>query len=108
MLPNSSGQGYQEFIVGTSQRDSTLANATSQCELFGYTPAQATLEVLRVVGVVNGWRAHFEACGVTRADLKSLAQWIDGDRLLGQRQSFNPGAYSAPKRQSRRRRPFAR
>ena len=35
VLTTNSGQGYQEFIVGTDQRDSTLANAMSQCELFG-------------------------------------------------------------------------
>jgi serine/threonine-protein kinase HipA len=108
VLPTNSGQGYQEFIVGTSQRDSTLANAMSQCELFGYTPAQAALEVLRVVSVVNGWRTHFEACGVTQADLESLAQRIDGDQLLEQRQSFSHDDYSAPKRQPRRRSPFTR
>ena len=33
VLTTNSGQGYQEFIVGLNQRDSTLANAMSQCEL---------------------------------------------------------------------------
>jgi serine/threonine-protein kinase HipA len=41
ILTTNSGQGYQEFVVGADQRDSTLSNAMSQCELFGYTPAQA-------------------------------------------------------------------
>jgi serine/threonine-protein kinase HipA len=106
VLTTNSGQGYQEFIVGVDQRDSTLANAMSQCELFGYTPAQAAVEVVRVIGVVNGWREHFAICGVTNPDIESLAERIDGEILRGQRQAFNVADYStarAPKRRS----PFA-
>jgi serine/threonine-protein kinase HipA len=106
VLTTNSGQGYQEFIVGTGQRDSTLSNAMSQCELFGYTPAQAAGEVVRVIKVVDGWRMHFAACGVAQADLESLAERIDGAPLLGQRQGFNPADYAAPTRPPRRRSPF--
>jgi serine/threonine-protein kinase HipA len=108
VLPTNSGQGYQEFIVGTAQRDSTLSNAMSQCELFGYTPAQAAAEVVRVVKVVDRWQEHFAACGVTNADLDSLAERIDGDPLLAQRQTFDPADYAAPTRPPRRPSPFAR
>jgi len=108
VLTTNSGQGYQEFIVGTDQRDSTLANAMSQCELFGYTPPQAAAEVVRVIQVVNGWRTHFAECGVCAADLQSLAERIDGDALLGQRQNFKPADYVAPKRAPRRRSSFAK
>lgn len=107
VLPTNSGQGHQEFIVGEAQRDSTLANAMSQCELFGYTPAQAAAEVMRVINVVDGWRAHFAACGVTQADLASLAERIDGDPLLAQRRSFNPADHATAVRAPRRRSPFA-
>lgn len=106
VLTTNSGQGYQEFIVGTAQRDSTLANAMSQCELFGYTPVQAALEVVRVIQVVDGWRTHFAACGVSDADLHSLAERIDANPLLGQRRAFNPADYAAPVR-PRRRSPFS-
>ena len=108
VLPTNSGQGFQEFIVGAAQRDSTLANAMSQCELFGYTPAQAAAEVVRVIGVVDGWRAHFGGCGVTEADLDSLAERIDGEPLLGQRRDFDPAMHAAVTRSARRRSPFAR
>ena len=101
VLPTNSGQGYQEFIVGTDQRDSTLANAMSQCALFGYTPAQAATEVVRVIEVVDGWREHFATCGVTESDLESLAERIDGDPLLTQRRHFNPADYPAPRRSTR-------
>jgi serine/threonine-protein kinase HipA len=107
ILTTNSGQGYQEFVVGADQRDSTLSNAMSQCELFGCTPPQAAGEVVRVIGVVDGWREHFAACGVTNSDLDSLAERIDGDPLQGQRRAFNPADFAtmrAPKRLS----PFAR
>lgn len=102
VLTTNSGQGYQEFIVGTQQRDSTLANAMSQCELFGYTAKQAAAEIVRVIQVVNGWRPHFEACGVSKADLESLAERIDGAQLLGQRQTFNPADHATRTRPLRR------
>jgi serine/threonine-protein kinase HipA len=108
VLTTNSGQGYQEFIVGTAQRDSTLSNAMSQCELFGYTQAQAAAEVMNVIKVVDGWRQHFAACGVSAADVQSLAERIDGDQLLGQRQTFNPADYTTPARAPRRRSPFAK
>lgn len=108
VLTTNSGQGYQEFIVGTAQRDSTLSNAMSQCEFFGYTPAQAAAEVMRVIKVVNGWRKHFAACGVSAADLDSLAERIDGEQLWAQRQSFKPADYATPVRTPRRKSPFAR
>lgn len=101
VLPTNSGQGSQEFIVGTDQRDSTLTNAMSQCALFGYTPAQAAAQVLRVIDVVNGWREHFAACGVTHGDLASLAERIDGDPLLSQRRSFSAAQPLAPRRAAR-------
>ena len=107
ILTTNSGQGYQEFIVGADQRDSTLSNAMSQCELFGYTPSQAAAEVVRTIRAVDGWREHFAACGVTNSDLESLAERIDGAPLQGQRRGFNPADY-ATTRAPKRRGPFAR
>lgn len=106
VLTTNSGQGYQQFVVGTDQRDSTLANAMSQCELFGYTPAQAAAQVVRVIGVIDGWREHFAACGVTSADLENLAARIDGEPLQNQRRAFNP-AHFLKSRKPKRRGPFA-
>jgi len=102
VLPTNSGQGQQEFIVGLEGRDGTLANAMSQCVLFGLTAQAAAAEVLRVIAVVNRWQAHFKACGVTDSDLSSLAQRIDGGELLAMRQSFKAVDYAAPPGQSRR------
>ena len=79
-----------------------------QCELFGYTPARAAAAVVRVVQVIDGWRQHFADCGVADAGLQSLAERIDGDHLLGQRQTFDPAVYAAPSRAQRRQSPFAK
>jgi serine/threonine-protein kinase HipA len=107
VLTTNSGQGYQEFMVGTDQRDSTLANAMSQCELFGYTPSLAAAAVVRVIQVVNGWQQHFAACGVSVADLRSLSERIDGEPLRRQRQTFNPADYATATPVRRPRSPFA-
>ncbi len=100
VLPTGSGQGVQEFLVGMAQGDSTLANAMSQCELFGYTPAQAAAQVARVIEVVQGWQAHFATCGVTPGDIASLAAQIDGKALLDERQAFNASGFAKSARTS--------
>lgn len=107
VLPSNSGQGQQEFVCGDEGRASTLGNAMSQCRLFGLAAADAAAEVQRVIGVVGGWRAHFRSCGVTPADVDSLAERIDGDDLRLQRESFSTQTFAAsPARKTRRRGPF--
>lgn len=100
VLPTNSGQGYQEFICGAYGQESTLANAMSQCDAFGLKPAQAAAQVAHVIGVINTWRAHFAASGVSARDLDSLAERLDGEELLRQRQTFDASQYLAapPKR----------
>jgi serine/threonine-protein kinase HipA len=88
ILPTNSGQGRQEFGVGSDGTESTLSNALSQCTLFGFTQAQAAEQIVRVVKVVNSWRVHFKTCGVSDADIESVSQRIDGAFLLGQRKGF--------------------
>jgi serine/threonine-protein kinase HipA len=40
------------------------------------------------VSVVGGWKAHFQHCGVSNADIESLAQRIDGEPLISQRREY--------------------
>ena len=94
VLPTGSGQGYQEFICGAQGHDSTLANAMSQSNLFGLTSIEAAAEVVSVIEVVDGWKEHFAAEGVSQGDIESLAGQIDGDELRGQREMFAPGDYA--------------
>jgi len=106
VLPTNSGQGCQEFIVGEQQRDSTLDNAMSQCELFGLTTVQAAETVAQVIRVVDTWKEHFAEQGVCAADIESLAERIDEGTLGEQRRNFGASRRAALKR-SRRRSPFA-
>jgi serine/threonine-protein kinase HipA len=107
LLPTHSGQGYQEFICGKQGRDSTLDNAMSECDAFGLTPAEAAAEVVRVVKVVNTWKLHFAEMGVSLRDIENLAQQIDGDFLLQQRTSFEPGRFALLPSKRPRKGPFS-
>ncbi len=107
VLPTNSGQGHQEFIVGLEQRDSTLDNAMSQCELFGLGRQQAANEIARIIQVVDTWKDHFAEQGVTAADIESLSEHVDGDALRSQRMDFKPATYAVPVKASRRKSPFA-
>lgn len=108
VLPTNSGQGYQEFICGTDGRDSTLKNAMSQCDAFGLLPAEAAAEVMAIIGVVNTWKEHFARAGVTQRDLESLAERIDGEHLLRQRNEFDPSRFRASSTKRKRPSPFRR
>lgn len=108
VLPTNSGQGYQEFICGDHGRDSTLANALSQCEAFGLLPTEAAAEVTAVIDVVNTWQAHFAQAGVSAPDIHSLAERIDGEALLSQRMGFDPTKYLSSPAKRRRPSPFRR
>ena len=108
VLPTNSGQGYQEFICGAYGQESTLVNAMSQCDAFGLQPAQAAAQVVKVIGVVNTWRSHFESIGVSKSDLDSMAERLDGDELLSQRQKFDANQYQVATPKRRRTSPFRR
>jgi serine/threonine-protein kinase HipA len=107
VLPTNSGQGHQEFICGSEGRDSTLVNAMSQCTAFGVTVGQAADIVRDIIAVVDGWQEHFSSCGVSDADIASLAERVDGDALLGQRRGFSVKPYQAPAAKKKRGGPFS-
>jgi len=107
VLPSNSGQGFQEFICGDMGRDSTLANAMSQCQSFGLTPPQAAAQVEQIIRVVDTWQDHFAGCGVTPGDIAQLAERIDGEELLSQRRSFTAASYPASPARRPRRGPFS-
>ncbi len=108
VLPTNSGQGCQEFTCGAYGQDSTLANAMSQCDAFGLQPAEASVLVTQIIRVVNTWRTHFKAIGVSSSDLESLAEHLDGDELLSQRQTFDAGQYQGVQPRRRPTGPFRR
>jgi serine/threonine-protein kinase HipA len=107
LLPIHSGQGYQEFICGKQGRESTLDNAMSECDAFGLTPVEAAAEVVGVVDVVNTWKLHFVEIGVSPRDIESLAQQIDGEFLLRQRNGFEPERFVVATGKRLRKSPFS-
>ena len=108
ILPTNSGQGFQEFICGVDGRDSTLENAMSQCDAFGLTPAEAAAEVVAVIAVVNTWQEHFAHIGVSARDIENLAERIDGEALLTQRNGFDRTRYESTPGRKKRGSPFRR
>jgi serine/threonine-protein kinase HipA len=85
VLPAGQALGYQQMRVGQDEADSTLTNAMSMSALFSLRRDAAEREVRRVCRVVQGWKAHFAACGVTGRDIDSLAEQIDRPFLRDQR-----------------------
>lgn len=108
ILPSNSGQGYQEFVCGVDGQESTLSNAMSQCEAFGLQPDQAAAQVIQVIKVVDTWRAHFAAIGVSQRDMGSLAERLDGEQLLSQRRTFDPSQYQGVHSKRKPTSPFRR
>ena len=88
VVSSMSGIGYQAMRVGRNGPDSSLENALSEVGAFGLKLQVARGIVREVAQVVDGWRAHFQSCGVTEADQATLAQYLDNDRLGSQRRAF--------------------
>jgi serine/threonine-protein kinase HipA len=88
VLPSGQALGYQQLRVGVDQADATLANALSECRLFGLKPARAIEEVRVVVDVVSGWQSHFASVGVLAADVDALSAQIDRRFLREQREKY--------------------
>lgn len=85
VLPAGQALGYQQMRVGRAGAESTLSNALSEHRSFALTLQQATAIGTEVAGVVDGWQAHFERCGVSPRDCRLLAQQVDRPFLLVQR-----------------------
>lgn len=88
VVPSAQGLGYQALAVGDQGTESTLENALTQCRAFGLKLPQAREVIQQVAGVVENWKQHFCDAGVKDIDIDVLAQYIDGDRLGGQRKEI--------------------
>ncbi len=103
VLPSAGAHGYQEFACGDDGQNSTLSNAMSRCQDFGLAAPDAAQEVMRVIDVVNGWRLHFESCGVSAEDIEAVGRQVDGEALRGQRETFSAEDHAArtPKKRAK-------
>jgi len=62
------------MTIGTYGRTASIYNLLSQCERFGLTIEVARKEIESVVAIVQTWRDHFRACGVSAKDVEYMAQ----------------------------------
>jgi serine/threonine-protein kinase HipA len=88
VLPSGQALGFQQMRVGEQEADSTLANALSMSSMFALERNGAIEEVRAVARTVDGWRKHFQECGVTRNDIELYADQIDRPFLKDQRREF--------------------
>jgi serine/threonine-protein kinase HipA len=88
VLPSGQALGFQQMRVGEAEADSTIDNALSMAQFFGLDARQAANEVRTVARVVDGWKQHFEAQGVTARDIEMYASQIDRAFLLEQRTEY--------------------
>ena len=85
VLPSGQALGYQQMRMGRHGNDATLDNALSECGLFALKPKQAHEQARQVAAVVDDWKKHFRAVGVTKGDIELLAEQIDRPFLREQR-----------------------
>jgi serine/threonine-protein kinase HipA len=85
VLPSGQALGFQQLRVGEQEADSSVGNALSLSEMYGLTKNEAVKEAQAVAHVVDGWKQHFAACGVTQRDIDLYAEQIDRPFLREQR-----------------------
>jgi serine/threonine-protein kinase HipA len=91
ILPSGQALGFQQMRVGEDEADSTVANALSMSQMYTLTKNEAHKETRSVAQVVDGWKQHFTACGVTRGDIDLYAEQIDRPFLRDQRSELSRG-----------------
>ena len=85
VLPMGQSLGYQAMCVGQRGAESSLENALSAADQFWLSPKDAAAELRQVAQVVDVWRPHFLAQGLSPAVCDELAQAIDRPFLRDQR-----------------------
>ena len=91
VLPSGQALGFQQMRVGEQEADSTLANALTMCQMFALKKDDAVREIRVVTRVVDGWKDHFKACGVTAGDIELYTEQIDRPFLREQRNEVKGG-----------------
>ena len=91
VLPSGQALGFQQMRVGEQEADSTVANALSMSRMYGLTKVEAVNEAQAVAQVIDGWKEHFAASGVTGGDIDLYAEQIDRSFLRDQRREIGRG-----------------
>lgn len=102
-VTTGSGAIAHEFMIADDVVDPDLEAAISVHNDFGLSEPQARDVLSQVVRVVDGWRTHFSALGVTAGDIETLAEFIDAEHLSTQRDRHRvPPASTARKAPARK------
>ena len=88
ILPMGHSLGYQAMVVGEQGAESSIENALTAAARYWLTPQDALDEARRVVRVVDEWRMHFAAQGLSDVIIDELASHIDRPFLMEQRQGL--------------------
>jgi serine/threonine-protein kinase HipA len=91
ILPSGQALGFQQMRVGEQEADSTISNALSLSPMYALAKDEAVKEAQAVARVIDGWKQHFTACGVTRGDIDLYAEQIDRPFLRDQRSELRSG-----------------
>ena len=94
VLPMASSLGCQAMVVGAHGADSSIENAMTAAAQYWLTPKDALAEAARVARVVDHWREHFAAHGLSAAAIEELARHIDRPFLLEQRRALVGGGFA--------------
>jgi serine/threonine-protein kinase HipA len=86
VLPAAQGLGYQQMRVGMQGNEASIDNALSEASAFGLSQSSARQTVADIATQVAQWKTVFQSMGVRDADIGVLAQYLDGEKLMGQRQ----------------------
>ena len=88
VLPTGHSLGYQAMVVGANGAESSIDNALSMAKDYWLSPQAAVNEARDVARVVDSWREHFAAEGLSSSVRAELSSHIDRPFLLEQRQEL--------------------
>ncbi|MBI5938292.1 MAG: HipA domain-containing protein [Betaproteobacteria bacterium] len=88
VLPTCQSLGYQAMVVGADGAESSIDNALSAAKDYRLSAQAAVDEARKVARVVDSWRGHFTAVGLSSRVLEDLSSHIDRPFLLGQRRAL--------------------
>ena len=105
VVTSGNGAVVHELLISEDSSEPLLANAMQVCAQFQLTPPEARREIRQIIKTVERWKAHFQASGVSAKDIKALAEFIDSDALLHERNNFGKTKLPAPS--AKRKGPFS-
>ena len=105
VVTSGNGAVVHALLISEDSPQPLLANAMQVCAQFQLSAAEARHEIGQIIQTVERWQAHFRASGVSARDIEALAEFIDSDALLHERNNF--GKTKLPPASAKRKGPFS-